>query len=160
MSQSFVCENPKEFKHIIRVLNTNLEGKRNVVNSLTQIKGIGRRLAHLICQLAKIDVVKRAGDVSNESWETVGKIIADPGAHGVPTWFFNRRKDYRTGEDMHVSSNMLDTKIREDLEQMKKIRRHRGLRHHWLLKVRGQHTKSTGRRGVTIGVVRKSNKKD
>lgn len=160
MSQSFVCENPTEFKHIIRVLNTNLEGKRNVVNSLTQIKGIGRRLAHLICQLAKIDVVKRAGDVSNESWETVGKIIADPGAHGVPTWFFNRRKDYRTGEDMHVSSNMLDTKIREDLEQMKKIRRHKGLRHHWLLKVRGQHTKSTGRRGVTIGVVRKSNKKD
>lgn len=156
MSQSFVCENPKEFKHIIRVLNTNLEGKRNVVNSLTQIRGIGRRMANMICQLAKIDVVSRAGDVSNESWETVGKIIADPGAHGVPTWFFNRRKDYRTGEDMHVSSNMLDTKIREDLEQMKKIRRHRGLRHHWLLKVRGQHTKSTGRRGVTIGVVRKS----
>lgn len=42
---------------------------------------------------------------------------------------------------------------------MKKIRIHRGLRHHWLLKVRGQHTNSTGRRGVTIGVIRKDNKK-
>jgi small subunit ribosomal protein S18e len=160
MSQSFICEKPKDFKHIIRVLNTNLEGKRNVVNSLTQIKGIGRRLAHLICQLAKVDVHKRAGEYSTETWDTIAKIIAEPGAHGVPSWCFNRRRDYRTNEDMHISSNMLDTKIREDLEVMKKMRRHRGLRHHWLLKVRGQHTNATGRRGVTIGVVRKGNKKE
>ena len=54
----------------------------------------------------------------------------------------------------------MDTKIREDLERMKKIKQHRGLRHHWLLKVRGQHTNSNGRRGVTIGVIRKGAKSD
>ena len=31
----------------------------------------------------------------------------------------------------------------------------RGLRHHWGLKVRGQHTKTTGRGGQTLGVERK-----
>jgi small subunit ribosomal protein S18e len=30
---------------------------------------------------------------------------------------------------------------------MKKIRLHRGLRHYWQIKVRGQHTKTTGRGG-------------
>lgn len=158
MSQNFICENPKEFKHIIRVLNTNLEGKRLVVNSLSSIKGIGRRMAMIICKLAKIDVRKRAGEVNDEQWEKVSEIIADPIGNGVPVWFCNRQKDRKEGVNMHVSSNNLEIKIREDLERMKKIRMHRGLRHHWLLKVRGQHTNATGRRGVRIGVVRKEKK--
>ena len=141
-------------------MNTNIEGKRRIAYSLTAIKGVGRRLAHLVCKLAKVDLTKRAGEIGEESWEEISKIIADPLAYGVPLWFINRRKDYRDGTDLHVSSNTLETKIREDIERMKKIKMHRGLRHHWLLKVRGQHTNATGRRGVTIGVVRKSNKTD
>ena len=78
MSQSFVVENPKEFKHIIRILNSNLDGKRKVVNALTAILGIGRRLSFLICKIAKIDITKRAGEIDNETWELVSKIIADP----------------------------------------------------------------------------------
>jgi small subunit ribosomal protein S13 len=38
---------------------------------------------------------------------------------------------------------------------LKKIRAYRGLRHERGLKVRGQRTKSTGRRGSTVGVSRK-----
>jgi len=45
--------------------------------------------------------------------------------------------------------------MREDLERMKKIKLHRGLRHFWGLKVKGQQTKSTGRTGRTLGVARK-----
>ena len=137
MSQSFVCEKPKEFKHIIRVQNTNIEGKRNVVAALTAIRGIGRRISFMICKLAKIDLNKRAGEIQDDVWETVSKIITEPSTYGIPVWFFNRRRDFKEGTDMHISTNVLETKTREDLERMKKIRRHRGLRHHWLLKVRG-----------------------
>ena len=42
-------------------------------------------------------------------------------------------------------SNQLDTKLRDDLERLKKMRNHRGLRHYWGIRVRGQHTKTTGR---------------
>ena len=52
-------------------------------------------------------------------------------------------------------SNALDTKLREDLERMKKIRCNRGLRHFLGHKVRGQKTKSTGRTGRTLGVTKK-----
>jgi len=49
----------------------------------------------------------------------------------------------------------LESKYREDFERMKKIRLHRGLRHYWGLRVRGQHTKTTGRKGRTVGVSKK-----
>jgi small subunit ribosomal protein S18e len=52
-------------------------------------------------------------------------------------------------------ANNLETKLRENLERMKKCRSNRGLRHYWGLKVRGQHTKTTGRRGATLGVIKK-----
>jgi len=32
---------------------------------------------------------------------------------------------------------------------------HRGLRHYWGLRIKGQHTKTTGRRGKTVGVAKK-----
>ena len=160
MSQTLVIENTKNFEHIIRIMNSNLKGKVKVVNALCGITGLGRRMASLICKIAKIDVTLRAGQVPKPTWELVEKIILNPEQHGVPNWFLNRRGDYRTNKDMHCSSNVLDTKIREDLERLKKTRNHRGLRHHWLLKVRGQHTNSTGRRGVQIGVIRKDHKLD
>jgi len=59
-----------------------------------------------------------------------------------------RQKDSKDGRFTQVVSNVLDTKMREDLERLKKIRNHRGLRHYWGLRVRGQHTKTTGRRGA------------
>jgi hypothetical protein len=56
---------------------------------------------------------------------------------------------------LQLTSSALDTKLREDLERLKKIRNHRGLRHYWGLRVKGQHTKTTGRRGKTVGVAKK-----
>ena len=54
-----------------------------------------------------------------------------------------------------MASNILETKLREDIERMYKIKANRGLRHKWGLRVRGQHTKTTGRGGATVGVERK-----
>ena len=59
------------------------------------------------------------------------------------------------GKTNQVMANFLDNKLREDLERLKKIRAHRGLRHYWGVRVRGQHTKTTGRRGKTVGVSKK-----
>ena len=42
----------------------------------------------------------------------------------------NRKKDNKDGKYSQAVSNILDMKYREDLERMKKIRAHRGLRHY------------------------------
>jgi small subunit ribosomal protein S18e len=82
-------------------------------------------------------------------------LIATGIDYNIPKWFLNRQRDIREGTWGQLISNALDTKLREDLERMKKIRCHRGLRHFWGLKVRGQKTKSTGRTGRTLGVTKK-----
>ena len=58
--------------------------------------------------------------------------------------FLNRQRDIVDGKDSQVLANGVDSKLRDDLERLKKIRAHRGLRHYWGLRVRGQHTKTTG----------------
>ena len=144
-----------EFTHILRIQNTNVKGKDKVMYGLTSIKGIGRRFSNLILKLAEIDLNKRAGELTEAEIEHVNKILANPADWGVPKWFLNRPSCPREGTASHLIANQIDSKLREDLERLKKIRSHRGLRHYWGLKVRGQHTCSTGRRGRTLGVQRK-----
>ena len=75
--------------------------------------------------------------------------------YGVPKWFLNRQRCIKDGTYSQLIANMVDTRLREDLERMKKARQHRGLRHYLGIKVRGQKTKSTGRTGKTLGVTKK-----
>lgn len=87
--------------------------------------------------------------------EKIVTIILNPRQYKIPNWFLNRQKDIVDGKYQQLTSSNLDSKLREDLERLKKIRAHRGMRHYWGLRVRGQHTKTTGRRGRTVGVSKK-----
>ena len=58
-------------------------------------------------------------------------IMSNPRQYKIPDWFLNRQKDIKDGKYGQVMSNILDSKIRDDLERLKKIRAHRGLRHFW-----------------------------
>uniref|UniRef100_A0A0C9SCF7 Small ribosomal subunit protein uS13 n=1 Tax=Amblyomma americanum TaxID=6943 RepID=A0A0C9SCF7_AMBAM len=148
---------PDKFQHILRVLNTNIDGRRKVMFALTAIKGVGRRFSNIVCKKADVDPNKRAGELSEEEVEKLITIMSNPRQYKIPDWFLNRQKDIKDGKYSQVTSNALENKLREDLERLKKIRAHRGLRHFWGLRVRGQHTKTTGRRGRTVGVSKKKN---
>ncbi|KAF7725785.1 ribosomal 40S subunit protein S18B [Apophysomyces ossiformis] len=152
---SLVVPERNQFQHIIRLLNTNVDGKNKITIALTSVKGVGRRFANIACKKADVDLNKRAGELSNEELERIVTILQNPSQYKIPNWFLNRQKDIIDGKYSQVISNGLDTKMREDLERLKKIRAHRGLRHFWGLRVRGQHTKTTGRRGRTVGVSKK-----
>ena len=54
-------------------------------------------------------------------------IIQNPLQFQIPEFFLNRRKDFKTGKTMHLSAQNFAGALRNDLERMKKIRRHRGL---------------------------------
>ena len=54
------------FQYIIRLLNTNVDGKQKVMYALTKIKGVGRRYSNLVCKKADVDLGKRAGDLTSE----------------------------------------------------------------------------------------------
>ena len=139
----------------MRLLNTNIDGKEKCLFAFTAIKGVGRRYATLVCRKADVNLNKRAGELSEDEVERIATILQNPRQYKIPDWFLNRKKDIKDGKYSQALSNNLDNKLREDLERLKKIRAHRGLRHYWGLRVRGQHTKTTGRKGRTVGVAKK-----
>ncbi|KAM8713674.1 hypothetical protein ACLKA7_013922 [Drosophila subpalustris] len=147
---------PEKFQHILRIMNTNIDGKRKVGIAMTAIKGVGRRYSNIVLKKADVDLTKRAGECTEEEVDKVVTIISNPLQYKVPNWFLNRQKDIIDGKYSQLTSSNLDSKLRDDLERLKKIRSHRGLRHYWGLRVRGQHTKTTGRRGRTVGVSKKN----
>ncbi|KAI1335115.1 ribosomal protein S13 [Xylariaceae sp. FL0016] len=152
---SLVSGEKTNFQFILRLLNTNVDGKEKVMYAMTKITGVGRRYSNLVCKKADVDLNKRAGELTSEELERIVTILQNPTQYKIPTWFLNRQRDITDGKDSQVLSNGVASKLREDLERLKKIRAHRGLRHYWGLRVRGQHTKTTGRRGRTVGVSKK-----
>ena len=110
-------------------------------------------MATLACKKAGLDPNRRAGEYKVRDVEKAINVIRKPLDFNIPVWFLNRRKDIEDGTNYQVISNGLDSKLREDIERLKKMRAHRGLRHHWGVRVRGQHTKTTGRKGnKAVGV--------
>ena len=72
-------------------------------------------------------------------------VISNPLQFKIPAWMLNRQRDVKDGKTSQKYANFLDQALREDIERMKRVRMHRGLRHYWGIRVRGQHTKTTGR---------------
>lgn len=64
MLQSLVI--PDKFQHILRIMNTNIDGKRKVMFAMTAIKGVGRRYSNIVLKKADIDLDKRAGECTEE----------------------------------------------------------------------------------------------
>lgn len=49
-----------DFQHILRILNTNVDGTKSVQYALCSIKGIGRRFSNVVCKKAEIDPLRRS----------------------------------------------------------------------------------------------------
>ncbi|MEM2110987.1 MAG: 30S ribosomal protein S13 [Candidatus Bathyarchaeia archaeon] len=145
-----------EFKHIVRIIDKDLDGTLNVVYALSLIKGVGIRFADAVVKKAGVPLDKRLGFLTDPEIEKLEEIIRNPRDYDLPVWLLNRRKDLETGVDTHLITSDLDLRVKSDIEMMKAIRSWRGYRHAYGLKVRGQKTKTTGRTGKTLGVKKKA----
>jgi small subunit ribosomal protein S13 len=146
-------ENP-DFKYIVRVATTNLDGNKKIPFGLTGIKGIGIRMATIITDKLGFPRDKRMGDLTDEEVEKLGEFVENL-TDEVPGWMLNRQKDFDMGDDIHIISSEIQRQYRDDLNRLKKIRCYRGIRHEQGQKVRGQRTRANGRSGMTVGVMRK-----
>jgi len=145
-----------EFRHIFRIIDTDVDGTLKASYALTEIKGISLNLANAILKKAGISLDIRAGFLTEAEVEKIEEIIKEPTKFGLPSWLLNRRKDLETGKDMHLISADLVLKTKMDIGQMKGMKSWRGYRHAYGLKVRGQRTKTTGRSGKALGVKKKA----
>jgi small subunit ribosomal protein S13 len=145
-----------EFRHIVRIANRDVPGYMSIADGLTLIYGIGHRLSKTIQDIYFKDtgkVVKRVGNLSEKDVEILEKIIQDVDKR-VPAWLLNRPKQFDSTNAQYI---MADLKLveRKELQRLGKTKSYRGLRLQWGLRVRGQKSRSTGRRHSTIGVEKK-----
>ena len=144
----------KDFKYIVRISNTDIDGDKNVVYGIKSIKGIGAHMATLIANEAKINKNLKIGDLKDPDIEKLQAII-DKVSESAPTWMLNHRKDIETGEDIHLIGTEIEMHLRDEINIMKKIRSYRGIRHERGLPVRGQRTRANNRKGLALGVSKK-----
>jgi small subunit ribosomal protein S13 len=144
----------ENFQYIIRIANTDIDGNKNIIHGLTSIKGVGMHIATLIADTSGVDTKLKMGDLSEAQIEKIRKAIEDLETT-APSWMLNHRKDYETGKNMHLIGTEIDTRLRDEINIMKKIRSYRGIRHERGLPVRGQRTRANNRTGLALGVSKK-----
>ncbi len=143
------------YRYIIRVARTDLDGSLKLDRALSAVKGVGRRLAQAIVKAAGLNPEQRTGFITDDDVAKLEEVIKNPSKFGIPHWMLNRQKDMATGENKHNIGADLDFQHRMDIDYLMKTKSWRGIRHGLGLKVRGQRTRTSGRKGRTVGVTRK-----
>lgn len=146
----------KELRYVVRILNTDVDGSLKVPFGLAKVRGIGINLGWALCRVAGIDPDMRIGMLTERQIEKIEAAARNPEAHGIPAWMLNRRFDPLTGSNKQLYGADLELSIKEDIQREMRTKSWRGIRHSLGLKVRGQRTRTTGRKGMTVGVSRKA----
>ncbi|HEY7226655.1 MAG TPA: 30S ribosomal protein S13 [Nitrososphaeraceae archaeon] len=141
-----------EYKHILRIAGKDIEGSKKIIIALSQIKGLGYNVSQVILQSLNINSNMRIGFLTEKEVSDIEAAIKNPSLIGIPNWYLNRRKDSDTGSDKHLLTSDLDFTISNDIEREKTVYSWRGYRHMFGLRVRGQCTRTTGRKGGAVGV--------
>ena len=135
-------------------MGNDIPGAKKAIVGLTQIKGIGYSFATAILDTLKINTNTNIGFLSESDVQSIEKLITNPIAGNFPVWFLNRRKDIETGANMHLLTSDIPFTLRNDIERERITNSWRGYRHMYGLKVRGQCTRTTGRKGGAVGVAK------
>ena len=144
----------QEYRHIVRIVGNDIPGERKLIVGLTQIKGIGYNFATAISSTLKINQNSNIGYLTEENVQAIEKLILNPIEAKFPLWFLNRQRDIETGKDMHLLTSDIPFTLRNDIERERVTVSWRGYRHLSGLKVRGQRTRTSGRKGGAVGVAK------
>ncbi len=141
-----------EYKHILRIAGKDIEGGKKLIVALSEIKGVGYNFAQVMIQSLNINSNMRVGFLTENDIREIEHVISDPARAGIPQWYLNRRKNMDDGSNHHRITSDLDFAASNDIEREKQVMSWRGYRHMFGLRVRGQCTRTTGRRGGAVGV--------
>ncbi len=139
---------------MVRIIETDIDGNLSLVHALQRIHGIGQRMAESVIAAEGLEMYEKIGNLTDADIEKLDTDLREIDKK-MPSWMLNRRKDYDTGRDLHFIGTEAGMRVKDDIERLRKVRSYRGIRHETKHKVRGQRTKSNGRKGLTLGVSKK-----
>ncbi len=141
-----------DFRHLVRIAGRDLDGSKKVIVAISDLRGVGYNFASVVASRIGLDPRARLGTLSEDQVREVEKAIQSATKSSLPAWYYNRRNDPDTGETKQLLGSDLDFVIKGDVDDEKNIQSWKGVRHSLGLKVRGQRTRTTGRKGRTVGV--------
>ncbi|MFH1261753.1 MAG: 30S ribosomal protein S13 [Candidatus Micrarchaeota archaeon] len=153
-------EQTENFRGIVRIAGKDIPGEVPIKRALLRVRGISHTLA-----AAAASAIERnlsiapntpTGELNEKQVEDIDKLLFSLHEQKLPSYLMNRCGDFKTGQDKHVIMNDLIFEVSQDIDREMKMVSWRGYRHHYGKKVRGQKTRNTGRKGMAVGVLRKS----
>ena len=102
---------------VIRILSKDIEGGMDVYVGLSKIKGISWALANAVCKVLKIDKKRKIGSLTEEEIKKITEFVKNP---KIPNYLLNRRKDFETGEDKHLTGSDMELQKEFDIKRLKK----------------------------------------
>lgn len=148
----------KNAESIVRLAGKDINGGYPIMKALNQVKGIGLNMARNLSLVAdrKLGIRQNTtiGSLDESQMEKLEEIIKEPSKHGIPSFLLNRQREPDTNQDMHLVGTDLIVKVKQEIEAEIKKQSYRGYRHQYGQRLRGQRTRSTGRSGDTIGVMK------
>lgn len=142
----------QDYRHIVRIVGKDIPGDKKLSVGLAQIKGIGYNFANALIGALNLNPNSNIGFLTDSQVEVIEKALKDLSSVNFPMWLFNRRKDIESGKNFHLITSDVAFTVRNDIEREKQANSWRGFRHTFGLKVRGQRTRTTGRKGASVGV--------
>jgi len=144
----------EDFKYRLRLAGFILDGNQNLTVALTGIKGVGRQVSYAVIKSLNMEPGRKLGTLSDKEVSKVEETLEKIDKK-LPSWMINREKDPYSGENKHVIGSDLEMALRDDVLRLRKIKAYRGVRHSIGLPVRGQRTRTSFRKGATLGVSRR-----
>ena len=149
----------KKLKQLIRLAEANLPGDKAIYHALRSIKGVSYSLSNAVLKTLNVPKNTKVSDIKKEDLKKIEQVIENPKKFNIKPWLLNRRKDYDTGQDLHLIGSKLSLRKQFDIKRLINIKSYRGMRHATNQPVRGQRTRAHFRKGATVGVKRKRIKK-
>ncbi len=153
MTEQNKQEKTQEFEKILRIVQTDIPGEKNIYSGLTRIKGVSWSFSNFICRKLNLYKDRKIASLTKEEIKKIEDFIKNP---EKVSFILNRRKDYDTGQDIHLNGSDLELRQSFDIKRLKTIKSYKGIRHSSKLPVRGQRTRGNFRKkGKAMGVVKK-----
>lgn len=144
----------KQQATLIRILSTDINANSSILFGLSNIKGIGIMFSNAICNVLKLDKNAKLSSLSDKEIEKIEEYLSNPEMPGIPVWLKNQRKDYNSGEDLHLTAKDIDFNLLQLRRRVGKLKTYKSLRYRARLPVRGQRTKSNFRRNKTLAAMK------
>ncbi|OQX22379.1 MAG: 30S ribosomal protein S13 [Candidatus Altiarchaeales archaeon A3] len=138
---------------IVRLLEYTLNGDKKVSAAIRDIKGIGYRIASILSKNLNMRD-KLLADLTDDEISHLETDLKNVIAI-VPSWMLNHQNDQFTGTNLHPVGTDLEIAVKNDIEFMQKTKTYKGIRHTQGQPVRGQRTRTSFRKGKSVGVVKK-----